>query len=158
MFADVARAPSESDSQSSLNSWCFEDLAIGMRDISRRTALDEDVVAFAEVSGDHNPLHLCDDFARNTRFGGRIVHGMFTASLLSGALGMRLPGAGSLYLSQSLNFRKPVRIGDIVTVVVEVVELIEKGRRCRLACTALVEGCVVMDGEALAKVPARGDI
>ena len=132
----------------------FESLRLGMRDTSQRTVQDADVVAFAGLSGDCNPLHLSEDYARGTRFGGRIVHGMFTASLLSGALGMRLPGMGSIYLSQTLNFRKPVRIGDTVTVVIEVVELIEKGRRCRLSCTALVDGDVVMDGEALAKLPA----
>lgn len=137
-------------------SFFFEDLTIGMRDVQTRKVREADVIAFANVSGDHNPLHLSEEFARTTRFGGRIVHGMFTASLLSAALGTRLPGTGSIYLSQTLNFRRPVRIGDTVTVIVEVIELIERGRRCRLSCTALVEGEIVMDGEALAKVPGRG--
>ena len=146
---DVARRETARE----LRSHTFGSLSVGMRYASTRTVSEADVVAFADLSGDHNPLHLDEDFAAKTRFGGRIVHGMFTASLLSAALGTRLPGTGSIYLSQSLNFRRPVRIGDTVTVVIEVVELIEKGARCRLSTTALVDGEVVMDGEALAKVP-----
>lgn len=126
-----------------------------MRESVSRAVSEADVVGFAEVSGDFNPLHLDEDYARGTRFGGRIVHGLFTASMLSGLLGTRLPGTGWIYLSQTLNFRRPVRIGDTVTVNVEVVELIERGRRCRLACVALVGEDVVMDGEALAMAPAR---
>lgn len=137
-----------------LVSHTFGSLRTGMRDVSTRTVTQADVEAFADLSGDHNPLHLDEEFARQTRFGERIVHGMFTASLLSAALGTRLPGMGSIYLSQTLSFRRPVRLGDTVTVVVEVVELIEKGARCRLSTTALVDGEVVMEGEAMAKVPA----
>jgi 3-hydroxybutyryl-CoA dehydratase len=139
-------------------SLCYEELAIGMREVLCRTVREEDVIGFAEVSGDHNPLHLSEEFARRTRFGGRIVHGIYTASLLSAVLGMRLPGPGSIYLSQTLNFRRPVRIGDTLTLLVEVAELHEKGRRCRLTCTALVEGEVVMDGEAITKVPALAEV
>ena len=151
---DVANSIRVSPTNSGFCSHCFEDLRVGMRDVSTRIVRDADVVGFADLSGDHNPLHLSEDFARTTRFGGRIVHGMFTASLLSGALGTRLPGMGSIYLAQTLNFRRPVRIGDTVTVIVEVVELTARGHRCRLTCTALVGDEVVMDGEALAKVPS----
>ncbi len=104
--------------QPEYRSLCYEDLVIGMREAVCRTVREEDVFGFAEVSGDHNPLHLSEEFARRTRFGGRIVHGMYTASLLSAVLGMRLPGPGSIYLSQTLNFRRPVRIGDTLTIIV----------------------------------------
>ena len=100
----------------------------------RKTVSNEDVIGFAELSGDHNPIHLSDHFARKTRFGGRIVHGLYTASLISAVIGMRLPGPGAVYISQTLNFRGPVKIGDVVEVSVEVIELIEKGRRVRLKC------------------------
>ena len=113
-----------------------------------RTLTREDIAAYAEASGDRNPLHLDDAHARSVGFPSVIAHGMLTASLISTVVGTRLPGTGSIYLSQSLNFRRPVRIGDTVTVVIEVVELIEKGARCRLSTTALVDGEVVMDGEA----------
>lgn len=136
-------------------SYYFEDLALGMRESIMKTVMANDVVGFATLSGDHNPVHLSDHFARKTRFGGRIAHGLYTASLISAVLGMRLPGPGAVYLSQTLNFRAPVRIGDVVVVAVEVVELVAEGRRCRLACECLVDGKVVLDGEALVMVPAR---
>ena len=133
----------------------FEDLTIGMRESIMKTVMANDVVGFATLSGDHNPVHLSDHFARKTRFGGRIAHGLYTASLISAVLGMRLPGPGAVYLSQTLNFRAPVRIGDVVTVSVEVVELVAEGRRCKLACECVVDGKVALDGEALVMVPAR---
>jgi 3-hydroxybutyryl-CoA dehydratase len=137
------------------NSYYFEDLSIGMRESIMKTVMANDVVGFATLSGDHNPVHLSDHFARKTRFGGRIAHGLYTASLISAVLGMRLPGPGAVYLSQTLNFRAPVRIGDVVTVSVEVVELTPEGRRCRLACECVVDGKVVLDGEAMVMAPAR---
>jgi 3-hydroxybutyryl-CoA dehydratase len=87
--------------------------------------------------------------------GGRIVHGLYTASLISAVIGMRLPGPGAVYVSQSLNFRGPVKIGDIVAVSVEVAELTEKGRRVRLHCECKVGETVVLDGEGILSVPAR---
>ena len=104
----------------------FEDLKLGMRESLRKTVESEDVVGFAELTGDHNPIHLSDHFARKTRFGERIVHGLYTASLISAVIGMRLPGPGAVYVSQTLNFRGPVKIGDVIEVNVEVIELIEK--------------------------------
>ena len=112
----------------------FEDLVVGMRETFVKIVKNEDVIGFAELSGDHNPIHLSEHFARKTRFGGRIVHGLYTASLISAVIGMRLPGPGSVYISQSLNFRGPVKIGDAVAISVEVAELIQKGRRVRLHC------------------------
>ena len=137
------------------NSYFFEDLSVGMRESIMKTVMANDVVGFATLSGDHNPVHLSDHFARKTRFGGRIAHGLYTASLISAVLGMRLPGPGAVYLSQTLNFRAPVRIGDVVIVSVEVVELTPEGRRCRLACECVVDGKVVLDGEAIVMAPAR---
>ena len=131
----------------------FEDLAVGMRETIRKTVENEDVIGFAELSGDHNPIHLSEHFARKTRFGGRVVHGLYTASLISAVIGMRLPGPGSVYVSQTLNFLGPVKIGDVVDVSVEVAELIEKGRRVRLRCECRVEDRLVLDGEGILSVP-----
>lgn len=131
----------------------FEDLAVGMRATIRKTVENEDVIGFAELSGDHNPIHLSEHFARKTRFGGRIVHGLYTASLISGVIGMRLPGPGAVYISQTLNFRGPVKIGDLVDVSVEVIELTEKNRRVRLHCECRVGDQVVLDGEGVLSVP-----
>jgi len=133
----------------------FEDLTVGQRETLMKTVMDDDVIAFADLSGDRNPVHLSDHFARKTRFGERIVHGLYTASLISTVIGMYLPGPGAVYMSQTLNFKGPVKIGDVINVVVEVVELTEKGRRVRLHCECLVDGKVVLDGEALVMAPSR---
>ena len=133
----------------------FEDLTVGQRETLMKTVMDDDVIAFADLSGDRNPVHLSDHFARKTRFGERIVHGLYTASLISTVIGMYLPGPGAVYLSQTLNFRGPVKIGDVLNVVVEVQELTEKGRRVKLHCECLVDGKVVLDGEAIVMAPTR---
>jgi Acyl dehydratase len=135
----------------------YEDLRLGMRETYLKTVLDSDVIGFAQISGDHNPIHLSEHFAAKTRFGGRIAHGLYTASLISAILGMRLPGPGAVYLSQTLKFKAPVRIGDVIAVSVEVAELIEKGARVRLACEARVDATVVLEGEAMVMVPRRAD-
>ena len=101
----------------------FEDLHVGMRESLMKTVMDSDVVGFARLSGDDNPLHLCDVYAAETRFGQRIAHGLYTASLISAVLGTQLPGPGAVYRSQTLNFHGPVKIGDVVEVTVEVAEL-----------------------------------
>ena len=136
----------------------YEDLHLGMRENLMKTVMDTDVVGFARISGDENPIHLCEVYAAGSRFGERIAHGLYTASLISAVLGTRLPGPGAVYRSQTLNFHAPVRIGDVVTVTVEVVELVPQGRRVRLACEAAVDGRVVLDGEAIVSVPPRAGL
>ena len=138
-----------------MNTYFFEDLSLGMHETLMKTVMESDVVGFAQLSGDENPIHLSDVYASKTRFGQRIAHGLYTASLISAVLGTRLPGPGAVYLSQSLNFKAAVKIGDVVVVKVSVTELTEKGRRCRLYCEALVDGQVVLDGEAIVMVPGR---
>jgi len=133
----------------------FEDLAVGMSETLRKTVAASDVVGFAEVTGDRNPIHLSEHFAAQTPFGTRIAHGLYTASLISAVLGTRLPGPGAVYISQTLNFRAPVKIGDTVEVSVTVAELMPEKRRARLACTCSVDGETVLDGEAWIKVPSK---
>jgi 3-hydroxybutyryl-CoA dehydratase len=138
-----------------LRTYFYEDLALGMRDTLMRTVMESTISQFAEISGDNNPIHLSDDFAATTRFGQRIAHGMFTASLISAVIGTRLPGPGAVYLSQTLRFLAPVRIGEVVAAVVEVAEMVEKGRRVRLACHCLVDTKPVLEGDAWVMVPGR---
>src|ERR1700739_927093 len=114
----------------------YEDLHVGMRETLMKTVMETDVVGFARLSGDDNPIHLCDVYAAGSRFGERIAHGLYTASLISAVLGTRLPGPGAVYRSQTLNFHAPVKIGDVVAVSVEVVELVAHGRKVRLSCEA----------------------
>ena len=133
----------------------YEDLKVGMREGLLKTVMNDDVIGFATLTGDHNPIHLSDHYARKTKFGERIAHGLYTASLIAAVLGMRLPGPGAVYLSQTLNFRAPVKIGDVVDVSVEIVEMTDQGRRVRFLCECRVDGAVVLDGEAIVSVPAR---
>lgn len=135
----------------------FEDLSVGMTETLEKTVVSSDVVGFAQVSGDRNPIHLSEHFAARTPFRTRIAHGLYTASLISAVLGTALPGPGAIYLSQTLKFHAPVHIGDTVRVTVEVVELIERGQRVRLACRCHVGDTLVLDGEAIVKVPRRAD-
>jgi 3-hydroxybutyryl-CoA dehydratase len=133
----------------------FEDLHVGMCATLMKTVMETDLVGFARISGDDNPIHLCDVYASRSRFGERIAHGLYTASLISAAIGTRLPGPGAVYRSQTVNFHAPVKIGDVVTVTVEVTELVSHGRKVRLSCEARVDGRLVLDGEAVVSVPAR---
>src|SRR6202049_1855309 len=133
----------------------FEDLSVGMTETLAKTIASSDVVGFAQLTGDRNPVHLSEHFAAKTQFGKRIAHGLYTASLISAVLGTRLPGPGAIYISQTLNFRAPVKIGDTVTVVVTVAELMPEKSRARLSCLCEVDGEAVLDGEALVKVPSE---
>ena len=133
----------------------FEDLSVGMTERLRKTVASSDVVGFAEVTGDRNPIHLSEHFAAKTAFGTRIAHGLYTASLISAVLGTRLPGPGAIYISQTLNFRAPVKIDDTVDVTVTVTELVPEKFRARLRCECSVGSEIVLDGEALVKVPSK---
>ena len=126
-----------------------------MRETYQKHVRASDVVGFAEISGDRNPIHLSEHFAAKTPFGGRIAHGLYTASLISAVIGTRLPGPGAVYLSQTLRFLAPVRIGDTVDASVEIVELTEKGNRAKLKCECRVGETVVLEGEALVKIPGK---
>lgn len=132
----------------------FEDLTVGMAERFLHTVTAEQVEIFAELTGDRNPIHLSEDYAATTQFKSRIAHGAYTASLISTVLGTRLPGPGAIYASQSLNFRAPVRIGDTVEVWVAVAELVPERYRARLNCFCVVKSAVVLDGEAVVKVPS----
>ena len=133
----------------------FEDLEVGMSETFSKTVSSSDVVGFAEVTGDRNPIHLSQHFAAKTPFGTRIAHGLYTASLISAVLGTRLPGPGAVYMSQTLFFRAPVRLGAEVTASVEIAELVPAKSRVRLICLCKVGEETVVDGEALMFVGKR---
>ena len=133
----------------------FEDLTIGMSAEYRRAISDEEMRLFADLTGDTNPLHFDDDFAAQSRFGGRIVHGMCTASFISTVIGTRMPGPGSIYLSQTLRFTAPVRPGDEVVARAVVDRLIPERRRVEFETTCSVGERIVLTGRALAQVPSR---
>lgn len=133
----------------------LEDLAVGMKAVFAKTITEADVLMFAAVSGDTNPLHLNAEFAEQTRFKKRIVHGMVTASLWSTLVGTKLPGPGSAYMSQEINFIKPVYIGDTVTARVTVTGIVAEKQRVFLNAEAFVCGTLVATGQAKVWVPRR---
>ena len=133
----------------------FEDLEQGMQASMLRTVSEADIQGFAEITGDKNPVHLDAQYAARTMFKERISHGMLTASYLSAVFAMELPGPGCIYVSQTLNFRAPVKINDTVLTKVQVAELYPAKRRVRFECVCSVGGKVVLEGEAMLMVPAR---
>lgn len=138
------------------NAGRLDEFEVGQEASFSRTVTEADVLNYAGISGDYNPVHVDAEYARRSRFGQRIAHGMFTASLLSYLLGMRLPGPGAVYVNQTLKFRRPVFIGDTVTARVRVCGVDAERRRLTLltAC-ANQRGEPVLDGEAVMWIPPR---
>ena len=134
---------------------CIEDIEMGMTRYIRKIVTDKDIEQFAEISTDHNPVHLDDDYARDTIFEGRIAHGMLTAGLVSAVIGEQLPGHGTIYMSQNLKFLAPVRPGDLVHAEVKVVDMVIDKRRVKLDCRCEVNGKNVLVGEAMVLAPSR---
>jgi 3-hydroxybutyryl-CoA dehydratase len=134
----------------------IEEIHVGDVAELAKTVTESDIVLFAGVTGDFNPVHIDAEAAKKSVFGERIAHGMLSAGFISAVLGMRLPGSGSIYLSQTLRFTKPVRIGDTVTARVEVLEVLTAKRRVRLATSCRNQnGEVVVDGEAVVMLENR---
>jgi 3-hydroxybutyryl-CoA dehydratase len=134
---------------------CIEDLEVGMRRFVEKTIQDYDIRAFAEISTDHNPVHLDDEYAQQTIFGGRIAHGMLTAALISAVIGEQLPGHGTIYLGQDLRFMAPVRPGDVVRAEVTVADIDYAKRRVTLDCRCVVGDTTVLKGEAKVLAPSK---
>lgn len=136
----------------------FEDIEIGMSASLRRTVREADLEAFAAITGDCNPVHMDAEFAARTMFKERISHGMLTASYMSAVFGMKLPGPGAIYISQTLNFRRPVKIGDTITATASVLELFPERNRVRFLCNCMNQtGKAVVEGEAIMMVPSRSE-
>jgi 3-hydroxybutyryl-CoA dehydratase len=133
----------------------LEDLKPGMSAMFGKTVTESDIATFAGVSGDTNPIHLHDGFARSTRFGQRIAHGMLSSSFISTVIGTKLPGPGAIYLSQSLSFLAPVLIGETITAVATVTAIDERRRRVTLKTQCFNGDKMVIDGEATVLVPRR---
>lgn len=133
----------------------FEDMQIGDFVESHHVIAEDDIVAFAKVSGDFNPVHMDEDYARTTMFEGRIAHGALTASYISALLGNEMPGPGAIFTSLELKFKRPVRIGDHVIARAEVAEKSEKGNRIRMKVVCLVGGKPAVAGTAEVMAPSR---
>ncbi len=147
-LANGASAPDKE-----LMGYAMEDLSVGMTALFAKTVTEADIVLFAGISGDINPVHLNHEFASETIFEGRIAHGLLTASFISTVIGTKLPGPGAIYLKQSLNFKAPVRAGDTVNARATITAIDANKRRVVLETVASVGDKVVLDGEALVMVP-----
>ena len=130
----------------------LEDLSVGMAETTSMVITAEKIDMFAEITGDHNPIHMDEAYAKTTPFGGRIAHGALSASLISAVLGNQLPGPGAVFIELNLRFRKPALIGDRVVATAEVAEINERTGRVKMKCRCEVPG---EDGKS--KVLCRGD-
>ncbi|MEM8590636.1 MAG: MaoC family dehydratase [Pseudomonadota bacterium] len=135
----------------------IEDLSVGMSASFQKTVTEADIVLFAGVSGDTNPVHINEEYAKKTFFKGRIAHGMLGAAYISTVLGTRMPGPGAVYVSQNLRFRAPVRAGDTVTARVTVAEIVLEKGRALMNTMVTVGDTVVIEGDATVSLPTRGD-
>lgn len=138
-----------------LHGYYLEDLSVGLSASYAKTITDADVVLFAGVTGDDNPVHINSEYAANTIFEQRIVHGMFSAGLISAVLGTRMPGPGAIYIDQQISFKAPVHIGDTVVATATVLEIDEARRRVKLETVCRVKGKVVAEGVATNMVDRR---
>jgi len=139
-----------------LHGYYFEDLEVGMTEVFAKTVTEADIVTFAGISGDTNPVHINEEFASKTMFKGRIAHGILSASFISTVIGTKLPGPGCIYVSQALRFKAPVKAGDTANATCEITNLIPEKKFIELKTQCLVDGKVVIDGEATIMVPSRG--
>ena len=138
-----------------LHGYYLEELSVGMTEIFSKTVSEADIVMFAGISGDTNPVHLNQLFAEGTVFKERVAHGMLSASFISTVLGTRLPGPGCIYLSQNLKFRAPVKAGDTVVARATVTAVDPDKKRVTLETVCTVGNTVVIQGEAIALVSPK---
>ena len=133
----------------------IDELKPGMCESLTKTVTERDVELFGEVSGDKNPVHFDEDYAKGTIFKGRIAHGMLSASYISTVLGMQIPGPGTIFMSATTRFKAPVRIGDVVVTTCTVREVNAEKRRAIFDCVCKVKDTTVVEGEALVMAPSR---
>ncbi|GLQ22254.1 3-hydroxybutyryl-CoA dehydratase [Algimonas ampicilliniresistens] len=126
----------------------LDDLSVGMSASTTATITAEMIDAFADITGDHNPIHVDEEYAKTTQFGGRIAHGALSASFISAVLGNDLPGPGAIFVELNLRFRKPAMINDVVTAVATIEEINERTGRVKMKCHCEVDGVKICRGDA----------
>lgn len=131
----------------------IEDIKVGMKVSYSQTITDADIKAYAGVSGDHNPVHVSQEYAEQSRYGKRLAHGMISIGFFSALFGMRLPGPGCVYVAQSIKFKRPVYIDDTVTAIAEVTEVCIEKKRVYFTTNCYVKNKVVISGEAEIYIP-----
>lgn len=145
------------DHREDINGYYLEELSVGMSAVFAKTITESDIVLFSGVTGDMNPVHVNEEYAKGTMFKGRIAHGMLTGSLISTVLGMKMPGPGCIYVSQELKFLAPVRIGDTATARATIVEIIPEKKRVVMETTVHVGDKMVLTGVGKMMVRSKAD-
>ena len=145
------------DHREDINGYYLEELEVGMSAVFAKTITESDIVLFSGVTGDMNPVHVNEEYARDTMFKGRIAHGMLTGSLISTVLGMKMPGPGCIYVSQELKFLAPVRIGDTATARAKIIEIIPDKKRIVMETTVHVGDHMVLTGVGKMMVRSKAD-
>ena len=134
--------------------YLFDELKVGQKASFAKTITETDVYLFAGISGDINPAHLNEEYAKGTFFKTRIAHGLISAGLVSGVLGNIMPGHGTIWMNQNLNFLAPVHFGDTITATVEITEKLEEKKRIKIKAVCTNQnGVVVLEGDGLASPP-----
>ena len=131
----------------------INDIAVGMKASTSHTITDEKIRAFATISEDYNPIHLDEEYAKNSKFGRRIAHGAMVTSFFSALFAMELPGAGSIYVSQNTQFKKPIFLDDTVLVEIEVINIDIERKRVYFNTTCFVKDAEVLSGKAEIYIP-----
>jgi len=131
----------------------ISEIKVGMSESYSQTITDADIKSFAGISGDNNPVHMSDEYAEKSRFKRRIAHGMISSSFFSALFGTKLPGPGCVYVNQSLNFKRPIYIGDTVTAIITVIEIDNSKNRVFFDTVCKVKNKTVIDGKAELYIP-----
>lgn len=139
-----------------LSNFTYDELQVGQIGEYQKTLTEREIILFAAASGDTNPIHMDEEYAKSTPFGGRIAHGIWTASLISAAVANVMPGPGSIYLGQTLKFSRPVKIGDTITIQLEILEKNDKRKRVSIQCTGSnQDGKQIISGVAEVQAPTE---
>ncbi len=139
-----------------LSNFTYDELQVGQTGEYQKTLTEREIILFAAASGDTNPMHMDEEYAKTTPFGSRIAHGIWTASLISAAVANVIPGPGSIYLGQTLKFSRPVKIGDTITIKLEILEKSDKRKRVIIQCTGSnQEGKQIISGVAEVQAPTE---
>jgi len=133
----------------------ISNIEIGMTESYSQTISDSDIKMYAGISGDNNPVHMSNEYAKKSRFKKRIAHGLLSAGFFSALFGTRLPGAGCVYVSQNLEFKRPVYLGDRVTATITVTKVDKKNKRVYFRTFCMVKNKIVIDGQATLFIPEK---
>ena len=136
-----------------INNISIDDMYVGMKADITRTITESDINEFARISGDHNPIHIDNEYAKKSRYKKKIAHGLLSASFFSALFGTKLPGTGCVYTYQSLKFKRPIYVGDVVNSIIKVKSIDKKNKKIMFSTQCIVKAKIAIDGEAEIYIP-----